>query len=124
MDTCRFSHARSYIDGRLAQSAQNHLYIETADAMAFEQLCDGAPADAFGLGRRWHHGQSCRNQSAATSFGQFEHLRVIAPELVTDAIAKTHPLLLQLFGQTRPVTQPDNAGVRDLQATEQMAVVT
>ncbi len=104
MDTGGFRDTRSHLDGNLVQNAQNRLDIETTDALAFEQLRDGGRTDACRLSGTWHQGPELQKPVGGNVVGEFEHhLRVIAPELGTDAIAQTYPLLLQLFGQTRSV---------------------
>ena len=61
----------------------------------------------FGLGGRWSHGPELQKPVGANVIGEIEQVRMIAPELMADTNAKTHPFLLQFFEQTRPVAQFD-----------------
>src|SRR3954453_10982062 len=49
-----------------------------------------------------------------------EQLRVIAPELLADAVAQAHALLLKLFSQARPLPQRDHGRVAGLDGPEQV----
>jgi hypothetical protein len=60
--------------------------------------------------------------SGGEVIGELQHLRVIPPQLLMDAVAQPNPFLLQFLGKTRPRTQFDEPWINDLEASEQMTV--
>src|SRR5947208_11372220 len=57
----------------------------------------------------WLH--KSRNQSAAEVVSELEHLRVIAPQLLTHPAGQTSAFLLQIVGHPRPLAQLHNHGL-------------
>ena len=58
----------------------------------------------------------------AEVIGELQHLRVIPPQLLIDAVAKPNPFLLQLLRKTRPRAQFDEPRISELEAAEEMTV--
>ena len=114
--------ARGHRDGRLAQHAEHARGIEPADAVPAEQPGDGRLAQARRLGRGRGRGPERQDPFGRDVVAQLEQLRVVAPELLADAVGQAHALLLQLLGQARPLAQLDHARVADGHAPEQVRV--
>src|ERR671939_225220 len=73
-------------------------------------------------GRGWRQCPQLQDPLGRHVLAQLEELRVVAPELLTDAVAQTHALLLQLLSQARPLPQRDHGGIAGLDGPEQVRI--
>src|SRR3954447_2769721 len=55
---------------------------------------------------------------------QVRAARVVTPQLLTNTVAQSHALLLQLRRQPRPLAQLNNHGIADLHRAEQLRIGT
>jgi hypothetical protein len=71
----RCSDALGYLDGRLAQIAQDSLGIDATDAISLEQLLDGRLAQTFTFGRCRRDGPKIEEPVGRNVIGELEQLR-------------------------------------------------
>ena len=114
--------ARGHLDRGLAEDAERRLGIEPADAVLLEQPRQRRLAQARRLGRGRRHRPQRQDPLGRDVVAQLEQLRVVAPELLADAVGQAHALLLQLLGQARPLAQLDHGRVAGLHGPEQVPV--
>src|ERR671938_204888 len=112
----------SHLDPGLTQNAECPLDINPADPVLLEQPGQRRCAQACGLGRGRRQRPQIEDPLGRDVLVQLEELRVVAPELLADAIAQAHALLLQLLSQARPFPQRDHGGVAGLDRPEQVRV--
>jgi hypothetical protein len=124
VDTSCVRNSIWYFDGWLPQYLKNALSIYAADAMLLEQLINGWLAQLCGFGWCRSPEPKIKKPSGGDIISELQHLGVIPPELLMEAIAQPNPFLLQLLGKARPGSQFDQTGVGNLEATEQMPVGT
>ena len=86
--------ARGHRDRGLTQDAEHARGLEPADAALAEQPGDGRPVQARGLGRGRCHGPELQDPLGGKVIGELEQLRVVAPQLLADAVGQAHALLL------------------------------
>jgi PAS domain S-box-containing protein len=98
------------------------LGIDPADAVPLEQPRQRRLAQARRLGRGRRHGPQRQDPLGRDVVGELQQLRIVAPELLADAVAQAHALLLQLLGQARPLAQLDHGRVAGLHGPEQVRV--
>src|SRR4051795_10731897 len=113
---------RGDCDRRLTEDAQHRWGIELADAVLPEQPRQRRLAQARRLGRGWGQRPRRQNPLGCHVIAQFEKLRVVAPELLADAVREAHPLLLEFLGQPRPLAELDHAWVTGQPAAEQRTI--
>jgi hypothetical protein len=75
------------------------LAIDATNAMLFEQSLYGRPPEIFRLIGRWRLAPKLQQPTRRHVIGELEHLRVIPPELVMEAVAEPNSFLLQFLGQ-------------------------
>ena len=92
MGDCRFDRASGDDERLLTQDAQDLGRLDAANAMGFQQARDAAFAQADGLG-------GCRRQCpqfeepiSGEIVAKLECLRIVAPELLADAIAEPNAI--------------------------------
>jgi len=106
----------------LAQDAQDLGRLEAANAMGFQQAHDAAFAQADGLGGCRRQYPQIEEPIGGEIVTQFERLRIIAPELLADAVGKPVALLAQVLGHARPLAQLDHDRVFDCKPAKAMPV--
>src|SRR5208337_4652838 len=120
-DSC-LGDACGHLDGGLPQDATGGLCVKPADAMLFEQPCNGRLTQAPRLVGRRSQGPQLQKPVRADVIGEIKQVRIIAPELVADTVAKAHTFLLQFFEQTRPLAQFDHGWIADLHQPVKMSI--
>jgi hypothetical protein len=73
--------------------------VDAPDAIPLEQPLNAGLAELFGLCWCRRQGPDIEKPVGSYIIGELEHLRIIAPELVVQAIAEPHPFLLEFFGK-------------------------
>ena len=81
--------------------------IETADTVTLEHARDSrlTHADSF-VGRR-HNFPKIEEPVGAQVLGKSQHLGIVAPELVPEAVYKANVLNFEFFGDARPFPELD-----------------
>lgn len=77
------------------------------DSIAFQQFGDGGFADALCLRGGRHEAPKCEEPWGSYVFGQFEQLRIVAPEKLAHPVAQTVAVMPQFLGGTSPFAQFD-----------------
>jgi hypothetical protein len=114
--------ARGHLEHRLAEDAGRRLGIEPADAVLLQQTRHRRRAQARRFGRRRRQRPQRQDPFGRDIVAQREQLRVVAPELLADAVGQADALLPQLLGQARPFPELDNGRVAGLHRPEQVPV--
>src|SRR5215470_55421 len=84
--------------------------------MLLEQPLDRGHAQPCGFCRCGRPEPKLEKPSGGKIISKLQHLGVIPPELLMEAIAQPNPLLLQLLCKARPRAELDETGVSNLQA--------
>ena len=106
----------------LAQDGEHGGGVDPADAVCLEDLGDGClAAAARRLGRRYLVPEG-EEAVGGDVVAEVEGLRVVAPELLADAVGQAHALLAEVLGHARPFPELDDDRVACLQSTEAMAI--
>ena len=111
----RFHRAWGCGNRRFPQDSQGLRGIKTADTMRLEHLRYGTLADFGRMGRCWRQTPEVEKPVGRDISAQLEGLRVIAPELVADAVGQSRLLMFQFVSHSRPFPQLDNGRVGRLQ---------
>src|SRR4051794_37608366 len=112
----------SHRDRGLTQEAMHPLGIKPADPVLLEQSGQRRLAQACGLGRGGRQRPQIQDPLGCDVVAHREQLRVGAPELLADAVAQAHALVLELLRQARPLPQRNHDGVAGLDGPEQVRV--
>jgi len=118
----RFDRAAGDDERLLAQDTHDLGGVDAANAVGFQQARRAALAQAGGLGGRRGHGPQIEEPIGGRIVAEFERLRIVAPELLADAIGQPIALLLQILGHARPLAQFDHDRVFDSEPAEAMPV--
>ena len=89
---------------------------------AGELLVSQSVSQSGRVSRRWGQRPDIQEPVGSRIFPKIKSLRIVAPELLTNAIGQTVALFLELFGHARPLAQLDNCRIKRLQAPEAMTV--
>src|SRR5438128_6990395 len=92
----------------LFQDAQNFGSLPAAQAVRFDKPLDGGLTQPDRLRRGRCQVPQIKKPIRGEVVSELDHLRVIAPQLLTHAAGQTRALLLQLVGHPRPLTQLHN----------------
>lgn len=106
----------------LAQDAQDLGRLDAANAMGFQQARDTAFARAGSLGGCRRQCPQIEEPLGGEIVTEFERLRIIAPELLADAVGEPVAFLLQVLGHAGPLAQLDHDRVFDREPAEAMPV--
>ena len=121
---CRLHHTWGHRQGRLGETGENGRRVDTADAMRFQDAFDRAPANLYRLGRSWYAGPQLEQPVGPQVAGEFQHLRIVPPQLLANAIGQSAALALQIVGHPRPLAQLDDERIVDRQPTECVPIGT
>src|SRR5262249_25169399 len=102
----------------LAQLPQDMGRIETPDAVVLEYPGDRLLSHTGSLLGRRHGLEQIEEPVRTNIVGEFQHLRIIAPELMFQTIGETDALNLELFVDARPFPELDDDGIGDRQLAE------
>src|SRR6516164_3389680 len=87
--------------------------VETTYAVVLEYASDGFLTHIGSLLRRRYGLEQIEEPGCTNVIGKLQHLRIIAPELVPEAVGETTALNLELLVDARPFSELDDNGLSD-----------
>src|SRR5579864_3954425 len=112
----------SYAQGWLAQLTDYMGCIETAYAVALENASNGRLAHTRSFLRRGSSFPQIEDPVGAQVVGEFQHLGIVAPELIPQPVCEPHTLYFEFFVDARPFSELDNERLDNVEFTEQPRV--
>ncbi len=91
---------------------------EAPDAMALQQSSDSPFTDLLGLLRCRHELPEFQEPGRGDVVGQLQHLRIVAPQQLSDAIAEPIAVVAKIIADAGPFAQLDDDRVQRLQAAQ------
>ena len=94
--------------GRLAQLTDHMGRVETTDAIALENASNALLARTRSLLGRGDRFPQIERPVSAEVVGEFQHLGIVAPQLIPQPVCQPETLYLEFFIDARPFPELDN----------------
>jgi hypothetical protein len=118
----RSDRARRNRNGRRPQSLQNLRRIEAPNAVLLQQALKRFLPDTDRFVRYRHQPPQIEKPVRRNVIGQLQHLRIVTPELLADAITESIPFCALILSDPRPLSQFDHNRVERCDRTQTVRI--